>query len=90
MKYRVDEKVLFRKIDGEGVLLDAERGIYFALNTTGTLVWCSLVDGLSEDEILDKIVSNYDVESRAAQEDLLRLLEELSRNKLITRLEIPL
>ena len=43
MRYRVsEEKVAWRIVDGEGVLLHADTSAYFGLNRIGTLLWTEL------------------------------------------------
>lgn len=37
-----DDRVAWRVVDGEGVLLHAETSAYFGLNRTGTLIWQQL------------------------------------------------
>ena len=39
---RIPNGVLFRQLDNEAVLLDADSGFYFTLNESGTVVWQSL------------------------------------------------
>lgn len=44
MAYRVnDEKVVWRVVDGEAVLLHADTSAYYGLNRVGTLMWETLL-----------------------------------------------
>ncbi|HEX5707931.1 MAG TPA: PqqD family protein [Pyrinomonadaceae bacterium] len=68
---------------GEGVLVDLNSKKYFQLNETALLVWESLEQGRSHDEIVARMTEQYDVSREHAAASLERLLENLRSYKLI-------
>ena len=81
--YRSHPDVLFREIDKECVLLDLGSGTYFGLNEVGTRIWNLLLDGRSEDDIVQTIAEEYDSDAGTIRADVRRLLSELESRKLI-------
>lgn len=64
---------------------DAEKfkGI-IRLNDTGAFIWCALCDGLSEEQIADKILEEYTgVERGAALSSVRKLVEKLQAEGLM-------
>jgi hypothetical protein len=76
-------QVLFREIQGEGILLQLENGKYFGLNDVGTRMWQLIVEHQSLQIVLARLESEYDVDAAELRTDLLRLVDDLSRNRLL-------
>ena len=83
MEVSIPDQVLFRDLDGESVLLHLGSGQYFGLDEVGTLIWQLLVEGCSLDEIEERIVAEYDASAEEVENDVLRIVEELTRNGLV-------
>ena len=78
------EHVVFTEFDaGEGVLVDLNTKKYFQLNETAALVWRSLEEGLSHEEIVGRITSAYEVGQEHASESVRRVLENFRAFKLV-------
>ncbi len=58
-------------ISDSGFLFNPATGESFKVNATGAKVLALLKDGLSEDEIIAKITSEYEVEERELSRDIL-------------------
>ena len=71
-----------RTFDGELVILDLERGEYFALDAIGSALWAGLEAGQTVAEIAATIVAEYDVDLAQATRDLEDLKSELLRRGL--------
>jgi hypothetical protein len=70
--------------DGTGVLLHLQTKFYFALNTSGVLLWKRLVAGVgSEDSLAQVLCAKYEVEEATARADVVALLSELSAEGLV-------
>lgn len=80
---RVSPDVVHQEVSGEMVLLDLKREIYFGLNEVGARIWEMINDGKSLDDVLDAIVSEFDVERSQADEDLHSLISSLAERELI-------
>lgn len=77
---KVREKIVLREEGDEAFLFDPETGTIKTLNITGISIW-KLCDGShSKEEIIDRVVKEYDVESKdIAKKDLgdfLQMLKE--------------
>jgi len=83
LEVSIPDQVLFRDLDGESVLLHLGSGQYFGLDEVGTLIWQLLVEGRSLDEIEERIVAEYDASAEEVENDVLRIVEELTQNGLV-------
>ena len=80
---RPSPNVQFTSIEGEVVLMDRRKGIYFGLDEIGSLIWQSLVQDLSFEEMLSSIQSRYDVDRPALVTDVTHLLSTLQEKGLV-------
>ena len=85
MTYRVDpERVMYRYVDGEAVLINAATSYYYSLNPVGTFVWQMLTEQpRTETEILQAIAAEYAHPVDAARPDLRSLLKDLKSEGLV-------
>lgn len=75
--------VLFRDLDGEAVLLDAQRGTYFGLNEVGTRAWGLLAGGATLEQALAALLADFDAPRERVWPDLLALVQDLARHGLV-------
>lgn len=68
---------------GETVLLHLESTTYYSLNTTGTQIWQGLKQGLSLQEISQRLRAIFDVDAVRAERSVLALVHELSQQQLV-------
>ena len=73
-----------QEIDGELVILDKENGQIHQLNSVASYIWQQIEAGLELNEILERLVSTYDIESSKAQEDLDKVIQQFKDLKLLT------
>jgi coenzyme PQQ biosynthesis protein PqqD len=72
-----DENVAWRIIGDEAVLLSAEDSSVHSLDAVGTRIW-ELCDGeKTVSEIVDQVVSEFDVDRETAEKDVVEFIEEL-------------
>lgn len=64
-------------IDGETVVLDAERGKYTGLGGIGGRVWELLAKPITAAQIGATLVSEFEVDADVCRDDLLRFLDDL-------------
>jgi len=69
--------VISRAVDNETVLLDLESGMYFGLDGIGKFIWEAIGQGQTLGEIAADIASEYDVDRKSAQADVLQFASEL-------------
>jgi hypothetical protein len=75
--------VLFRDLSGEAVLLDPVAGTYFGLDEVGTEIWNLAAAGTPLGEVHAALARTYDAPSDQVWEDLLSLVENLVKNRLV-------
>jgi hypothetical protein len=73
----VASSVHTRTFDGELVLLDLDRGDYFALDEIGAKVWAGIEAGKTLDALAEEISAEYDVTRAQAETDLATLRDDL-------------
>lgn len=78
MKFRRSlDRVLQTEVDGGIALLDHTTNTYFLLNTTGAVVWTTLEDEVTVDEICSKVASHFDVTEEHCKSDVLSLIDSM-------------
>jgi Coenzyme PQQ synthesis protein D (PqqD) len=76
--------VLEAAVLDEIVLLEPDRGAYYRLNPVGTRVWELLAAGpLSIDDVVERVVGEYEIEPARARADVLRLVARLADRGLV-------
>ncbi len=81
----IPEDVLSRDLDGEAVLLDLRSGHYFGLNSTGSLVWSMLRDGLEPDAMAQRLAGEYEIDLARARADVEAFISTLFERGLLRR-----
>jgi hypothetical protein len=76
-------QILARRLPGGAVLVDLATNRIFEVNETGAVVWEWLVDGLSRDQVLTRLVETFAVDRDQAALGLERLAAELQREGLL-------
>jgi Coenzyme PQQ synthesis protein D (PqqD) len=86
---KVSDDVVFRELDGEGVLLNLASGIYFGLDATGMRMW-QLIDQHGRlGAVLTALCEEYEAPREALERDLLGLAVELSGKGLLKEVPHP-
>jgi len=83
-KIKISENVLFQEIDNEYVLLNMKTELYFGLNDIGARVWQIISQEGTTDTLIEKIMAEYEVSADALKADISELLNELSKEQLIS------
>jgi Coenzyme PQQ synthesis protein D (PqqD) len=65
------------EIDDEIVALNVEKGTCYGLNTVGSRIWSLLASPIRINDICAKLLSEYKVEPKTCERQVLDLLEEL-------------
>jgi hypothetical protein len=77
------QRQLSTTLAGEVVILDVAQGQYFGLANVGTFIWNMLQTPHRVSDIVDRIVSEYDVGREVAEDDLQALLGDLAERGLV-------
>lgn len=78
------EKIFWRTVEGQVIILNVDTGYYYNLDEIGTLVWNMAFDNKTADQIIAEILNNYETDERSARRDVRALLMEMQNEKLIT------
>ena len=80
---RVNEVVVFRKLEAEGILVRIDTSEYFGLDSLGIRIWSLLEQGRSLPEVLQELLKEYECDERQCREDLLRFVRRLADHGLV-------
>jgi len=69
---------MFQEIGGEGVILDLASSTYFGLDEVGVRLWQLLQVNPDLQDACDTLLSEYEVDSAQLEQDLLKLVSQLS------------
>lgn len=88
MKYiQTPDKVIHTELDTGSALLDVETNTYFLLNKTGALVWDSMQEHRTLDQLCDTVASKFNVSEAECKADVQKLLLELLKKDLVVGIE---
>ena len=80
---KVSDDVVWCPVEGELVLFDSSRGLYFGLNDVGAAIWRLIADGKEQTEIIKALRETYEVDSDTASQEVQRIITELTRSGLL-------
>lgn len=82
--FKIDkDKVFWREIEGETILLNTDTGFYYMLNEIGSLVWEMIAHNSNFEKITARIANKYDGDYSIIQKDIKEIVKNLTREKLI-------
>ena len=71
--------------DGDLVALDDFSLHYLSANPAGAVLWQALVEGTTREELVGRLLDEFDVEEGVAARDVDGFLDELTRLDLLER-----
>ncbi len=83
-KINIPETLFLQKVDDETILLDSNTNEYFSINETGTLIWETLEEKKDLNSVKEEIISNYEVDEKQVEKDILNFIQEVVNKGLIT------
>lgn len=82
-RIKASDKTLFRKLDGETVLLSLSQGAYFGLDEVGTRIWELIAERAVLSAVLAGVLEEFEVEEGQASADLLSLVGQMLERELV-------
>ena len=76
-------EVIAKRLDQTTVLVDISTSRIFELNETGTRIWELLGQGLNVEQIVQHLVSEFEVEDSQAADEVNKLLSQLQNEGLV-------
>lgn len=79
---RIKDGFVLRQVAGQGMVIatgEASKEFFgmIKLNSTGSDVWQGVTDGLSEEQIAEKLVEKYGVDLEKATSDVKEMIEKM-------------
>ena len=77
------EDIVASDIDNEKVMMSIEKGQYFGLEPIGSRIWEMIETPAKVSVIIDKLLTQFDVDRETCEHDLLAFLGELDEAGII-------
>jgi hypothetical protein len=78
-----NERVTWRVLEGDCILLHLDSGVYYTLNSVGRFLWESLDGKRSLADIQEAMLDRYEADAERVKGDLLEILEDLVKEDLV-------
>lgn len=88
-RFRLSPEAIAQQVNDETVIMDLGSEQYFGLNDTGTRIWRLIEREATVGEIVDALVSSFDVPRSRLESDCDAILTELDSAGLILPREEP-
>jgi hypothetical protein len=85
--FRINEKIVFKEIDGQIVLINLQSGFYYSLNKTGTLVFRMIKERQEVPDIIRNLCDTYGLPQEDVRLDLEGYLNALFDEKILVESE---
>lgn len=80
---RMKKKLNVTDLAGEKVMIDFETGKYFLIKGTGNDIWDMLQEEITPTQIVDRLLSIYEVSREECEESVMKFLEQMKGNGFI-------
>jgi len=86
MGIKINPDAIYRKIVGEYyILLPKEKTIH-RLSDVASFIWEHLTDNSDENDIVNKIIEEYDVSREDAEKDMKEFIDELVEKNILIKM----
>ena len=68
---------------GEKVMIDFESGKYFLIKGAGNDIWDMLQEEITPTQIVDRLLTSYEVSREECEESVMKFLEQMKGNGFI-------
>jgi len=72
-------------IDNELGLMNVDKSKYYSLDEIGIEIWNLIEKSTKVNDVVDKLLKEYDIEKKQCEEDVLELISELYEHDLIIK-----
>lgn len=76
MLYARNPEIIFNQVDGDLVLLDIQRGKYFAINQVGCSIWNMISNPTNIDDLVTRLLLEYDVPAEICRKETATFLQQ--------------
>lgn len=74
---RMKKKLNVTDLAGEKVMIDFETGKYFLIKGTGNDIWDMLQEEITPAQIIEKLLSEYDVSREECEASVMEFLDKM-------------
>ncbi|MBI1296394.1 PqqD family peptide modification chaperone [bacterium] len=79
------DTVMASPVDEDLIMMDIDRGMYYALNTVGSSIWERLAQPLKVVDLCTQLQQYYQVDPATCEAHVLALLNDMAANGLLQR-----
>ncbi len=84
--YTIPDDIIVTELDNnEAIILDMRTKMYFSLNETGLVIFKGIESKLTEDKIVEELISVYDIDSVKARNRVNILINQLLSHNIIEK-----
>jgi len=76
------DDIILAEVDGEGMIIDVEKGTSHFLNETALFLFKMMKEGNSIDEIKEAMIKEYDVDEADLEKDIREFISRLEKKAL--------
>jgi hypothetical protein len=77
------DDIVASDIDGETVMMSIENGAYYGLDAIGSHIWELIKEPVKVSDLIDILLSKYDVDPETCQRDVFEFLNGLKDDKIL-------
>ena len=81
-RFARDERISWRMIENEAVLVDQDEGELLRLNPIAAEIWQAIDGRRTIRDIVDHVCNSFEVSRRRAEKDIQRFLKKLVRREM--------
>ena len=82
---RRSSEVMASQVDNELVMMDIERGMYYALSAVGADIWERLAEPTKVADLCAQLQQEYTVDRATCEVDVLAVLNDMAANGLLAQ-----
>ncbi|HEX3007867.1 MAG TPA: lasso peptide biosynthesis PqqD family chaperone [Bacteroidales bacterium] len=82
-------KLIANQMDGEIVMMSVENGEYYGLDEIGSRIWELIESPVSVDQLINSLMTEFDVNHEECLNDTLEFLEDLRGKDLLLVINEP-
>lgn len=78
-KIKLKKQIEVTDLAGEKVMIDFESGKYFLIKGVGNDIWDYLQEEITPNEIIEKLLSEYEVTREVCEQQVMAFLEKMEK-----------
>lgn len=78
-KIKLKKDIEVTELNGEKAMLDFSTGNYYLIKGVGNVIWDMLFEEISVNEIISRLLKEYDVSPEECEDQVIGFLEKLEK-----------